>query len=78
MAVKWFEGGGMHSYQINAFSPDWFFHQVMSAIIHSTVYAMISHLFRGLPLGAAIIMGIGLLAICWITLRIVKIVWTHF
>lgn len=55
-----------------SFSPDWFVHQVVSAIIHSAIYGMAYHLFKGLSLPAAIVTGLACLVVAWFVLRLFR------
>lgn len=38
-------------------------HQIVSAIIHSAIYGMAYHLFKGLSTGGAIIAGVAMLIV---------------
>lgn len=53
-----------------SFSPDWFVHQIVSAIIHSAIYGMAYHLFKGLSLPAAIVAGLACLVVAWLVFKI--------
>jgi len=53
-----------------SFSPDWFVHQIVSAIIHSAIYGMAYHLFKGLSLPAAIIAGLACLVVAWLVFKL--------
>lgn len=60
----------LNYFSIHAFTADWFMHQVVSAIIHSAIYGMAYHLFRGLSLPAAIIAGLACLVVAWLVFKI--------
>lgn len=53
-----------------SFSPDWFVHQVVSALIHSAVYGVMYHVFKGLSLPAAILAGVAALVVAWFVIKL--------
>ena len=53
-------------YSVHGFSADWFLHQIVSAIIHSAVYGMAYHIFKGLSLGGAVIACVVMLMLAWV------------
>ncbi len=59
---------------MNAFlvssGPSWFVHQIVSAIIHSAIYGMAYHIFKGLSLPGAIVAGIACLVVAWIVFKL--------
>jgi len=44
----------------------WFGHQVMSALIHSAIYGVMYHVFRGMGLFGSIVAGVAILAASWL------------
>jgi hypothetical protein len=56
----------MNSYLIHSFSPDWFMHQIVSAIIHSAIYGMAYHAFKGLSTGGAMLAGAAMLLVAFV------------
>ena len=57
---------------LHAFTADWFMHQVVSAIIHSAIYGMAYHLFKGLSLPAAIFTGLACLVVAWLVFKLFR------
>jgi hypothetical protein len=49
----------------------WFVHQVMSALIHSAVYGVMYHVFKGLGLGGAVLASGVVLGAVWVVNRLV-------
>lgn len=61
----------MNSFLVS-FSPDWLVHQVVSAIIHSAIYGMAYHIFKGLSIPAAIMAGLACLVVAWLVLKLFR------
>jgi hypothetical protein len=62
----------LNHFSIHAFTADWFMHQVVSAIIHSAIYGMAYHLFKGLSLSVAIFTGLACLVVAWLLLKLFR------
>lgn len=60
----------LNHFSIHAFTADWFMHQVVSAIIHSAIYGMAYHVFKGLSLPAAIFAGLLCLSVAWFVVKL--------
>ena len=67
-------GGGVgsaHGLRM-ALGMGWFGHQVMSALIHSAIYGVMYHIFRGLGLFGSIVTGAAILAASWLVYRLLN------
>lgn len=62
----------LNLFSIHAFTADWFMHQIVSAVIHSAIYGMAYHLFKGLSLPAAIVAGLACLVVVWLVLKLFR------
>lgn len=54
---------------IHSGGSDWFLHQVVSAIIHSAIYAMAYHVFKDLSLTGALVAGGVILLTSWVVYK---------
>ena len=48
----------------------WFVHQVLGALIHSAVYGVMYHVFKGLGLVGAVLVSIVVLGAVWMVNRL--------
>ena len=62
----------MTGFYVHALTADWVIQQVISAVIHSAVYGMAYHIFKGLSLGAALLVGLAFLLVAWLIFKLFK------
>lgn len=62
----------MFFFSIHDFSANWFVHQIVSAIIHSAVYGMAYHIFKGLSLGGAVVACFAMLFFAWFIYKLFR------
>lgn len=48
----------------------WFWHQITSALIHSAIYGVMYHVFKGMGMVGAILTGIVVLMASWLIYRL--------
>ncbi|HCI52574.1 MAG TPA: hypothetical protein DE312_04550 [Gallionella sp.] len=56
----------------HSITADWFIQQVILALIHSAVYGMAYHFFKGLSLGGAVLACLCLLVVAWLAFKLFR------
>ena len=59
----------MHMLSAHSGGMGWFGHQVVSALIHSAIYGVMYHVFKGMGMVGAIVTGIIVLSVSWLVYR---------
>lgn len=61
--------GSSHPAVLHGSGMGWFGHQVMSALIHSAIYGVMYHVFRGMGWFGSIMAGVIILVVSWLVYR---------
>jgi hypothetical protein len=56
-------------FSVHALTAEWFMQQAISALIHSAIYGMAYHIFKGLSFGAAVLVGAVMLLVAWLIFK---------